>query len=80
MNQPKTDPFQLHSLSPHLTQFQQSAGGHPSLVCLGTTVKLNKRAFSKEHAVLIVTHCAAEAIFYCPTIKAVNREDKRSRR
>jgi hypothetical protein len=34
-NQPRKDPFNLYSLSPHLPQFQQSVGGHPSLVSLG---------------------------------------------
>ncbi len=28
-NQPKKDPFHLYSLSPHLPQFQQSAGAIP---------------------------------------------------
>jgi hypothetical protein len=37
MNQPRKNPFHLYSLSRNSPQFQQSAGGHPSLVSLFRT-------------------------------------------
>jgi hypothetical protein len=38
-NQPRKNPFQLYSFLPHSLQFQQSAGGHLSLVSLVTILQ-----------------------------------------